>query len=81
MFTQRKRGRSFAAPDFRIRIASEVPKMTKRIIPPCRKCPYKLGKVTAPKNPCPSCKLNGYSAYEQMIKLAEGGGKDVKQRV
>lgn len=55
--------------------------MTKRIIPPCRKCPYKLGKVTAPKNPCPSCKLNGYSAYEQMIKLAEGGGKDVKQRV
>ncbi len=49
--------------------------MSKRIIPPCAKCPYKLGQVTTPVNPCTACKLNGYDAYEQMKKIAIKVGK------
>lgn len=45
--------------------------MAKRIIPPCAKCPYKLGKVTTPANPCPACKMNGYEAYDQMKDMAK----------
>lgn len=49
--------------------------MAKRIIPPCAKCPYKLGQVTTPAKPCPACKLNGYEAYEQMKNLAKTKSK------
>ena len=36
-----------------------------RIIPPCKKCPYRLGQVRTVANPCPQCRLNGYQAYER----------------
>ncbi len=36
---------------------------------PCAECPYKLGAVTTPINPCPQCKLNNYNAYERFLKL------------
>lgn len=36
---------------------------------PCSKCPYKLGQVHTPVNPCPQCKLNGYQSFEWMLKL------------
>ncbi len=36
---------------------------------PCAECPYKLGAVTAPINPCPQCKRNNYDAYERFLKL------------
>ena len=36
-----------------------------RIIPPCAKCPYKLGLVHTVVNPCPQCKVNGYQMYER----------------
>jgi hypothetical protein len=44
-------------------------KLMKRIKPPCRKCPYKLGIVKTPANPCPQCKQNGYSSYEWFQKV------------
>lgn len=47
----------------------------KKIIPPCAKCPYKLGQIASFSNPCPACKMNGYTAYEQMKKLASQEGK------
>lgn len=43
-------------------------KKIKHIIPPCRKCPYKLGYVKTLVNPCPQCKLNGYSSYDHFLK-------------
>lgn len=49
--------------------------MAKRIIPPCAKCPYKLGKVATPANPCPACKLNGCEAYDQMKDMAKAKSK------
>ncbi len=36
---------------------------------PCAKCPYKLGVVTTPFNPCTECRLNGYKTYEWFLKL------------
>lgn len=36
---------------------------------PCVKCPYKLGVVTTPFNPCTECRLNGYKTYEWFLKL------------
>lgn len=41
-----------------------------QIIPPCKKCPYKLKQVHTVVNPCPQCKLNGYSAYERFKEQA-----------
>lgn len=35
---------------------------------PCGKCPYKLGLMTTPVNPCPECKMKGYSSYEWFLK-------------
>lgn len=35
---------------------------------PCQKCPYTLGQVHTPKNPCPECKLNHYGTYEWFRK-------------
>ena len=43
-----------------------------KIIPPCPKCPYKLGQVETLKNPCPECKLNDYMTYEAFITMAVG---------
>ena len=43
-----------------------------KIIPPCPKCPYKLGQVETFKNPCPECRLNDYSAYETFKSMAVG---------
>lgn len=40
----------------------------KHIVPPCRKCPYKLGQVKCVVNPCPQCKQNGYSAYDRFVE-------------
>ncbi|MCM1328147.1 MAG: hypothetical protein NC253_01785 [Ruminococcus sp.] len=37
-------------------------------IPPCSKCPYKLGLVETVFNPCPQCMLNNYSSFEQFQK-------------
>ena len=41
--------------------------MAKHTIPPCPKCPYKLGQVKTTINPCPQCKLNDYNAYDRFI--------------
>lgn len=35
----------------------------KKLIPPCSKCPYKLGQIKTLVNPCPQCKRNGYSSF------------------
>ena len=43
-------------------------KETKHIIPPCPKCPYKLGQVKTLINPCPQCKRNGYGAYDSFTR-------------
>ncbi len=44
---------------------------------PCAKCPYKLGAVETPVNPCPQCKLNNYDACERFLKLP-WQGEDLK---
>ena len=50
-----------------------------RLIPPCKKCPYKLGQVHTMVNPCPQCKTNGYEAYERFKGYAKGSdGEDDK---
>ena len=37
---------------------------------PCAKCPYKLGLVKTPFNPCPECKMDGcYKSYEWFQKI------------
>ena len=38
-----------------------------RIKPPCKKCPYKLGRVQFVENPCPQCKMNNYQTYHMLI--------------
>lgn len=40
----------------------------KHIKAPCAKCPYKLGLVKTPVNPCPECRLNGYQSYKQFVR-------------
>lgn len=47
----------------------KLKKLIYRINPPCAKCPYKLGLVETLVNPCPKCKLDGYSAYERFLKM------------
>ena len=39
----------------------------RHIIPPCAKCPYKLGNVKTLVDPCPQCKHDGYSAYDRFL--------------
>ena len=34
--------------------------------PPCKKCPYTLGRVKFTKSPCPQCKLNNYNMYDML---------------
>lgn len=36
---------------------------------PCGKCPYKLGIIETPANPCPQCKRNNYDSYERFLNL------------
>lgn len=47
-------------------------KLINQIKQPCAKCPYKLGAVETPVNPCPQCKLNGYQSYEWFLKQLSG---------
>lgn len=42
---------------------------------PCPKCPYTLGLIHTVTNPCPECKLNGYSAYEWFRKAQRPGNE------
>ena len=49
-----------------------------RLKPPCPKCPYTLGQVKTLTNPCPQCKLNGYSMYEQFMKQMPGEEQNAK---
>lgn len=35
---------------------------------PCKECPYKLGLIRTPVNPCLQCKMNGYSSFETFKK-------------
>jgi hypothetical protein len=53
----------------------------------CSKCPYTLGWVKTPRNPCPECKASGYRMFEEFSRRAhyppasapaeanEGGGE------
>lgn len=40
---------------------------------PCGKCPYKLGIIETPANPCPQCKRNNYDSYERFLNLPQQG--------
>lgn len=43
-----------------------------QVKPPCSKCPYKLGHIQTPANPCPQCRMDNYRNYslfkEQLSK-------------
>jgi hypothetical protein len=45
-----------------------IEKLIHKIIPPCYKCPYKLGLVKFVSDPCYHCKMNGYSTYFKLIE-------------
>ena len=45
---------------------------------PCSKCPYTLGQVRTPVNPCPQCKANGYRSYELFKAGQFPGGEKTK---
>lgn len=48
----------------------KLKKLIYGINPPCAKCPYKLGLIETPVNPCPQCKLDGcYMSYEWFQKI------------
>lgn len=47
----------------------KLKKLINQIKAPCAKCPYKLGIVETPINPCPQCKLDGYQSYEWFHKM------------
>lgn len=49
--------------------------LNNRMKAPCAKCPYKLGLMKTPINPCPQCKQNGYSSYEWFQKQLAGEKK------
>ena len=38
------------------------------LIPPCKKCPYKLGQVQTPTSPWFQCKINEYRTFEEYRK-------------
>jgi len=46
----------------------KIGKWLDQINPPCKKCPYKLGMIQTPVNPCPQCKVNDYKSYELFKK-------------
>ena len=57
----------------------KVRNVIRRIKAPCGKCPYKLGIVETPANPCPQCKRNNYDSYERFLNLPLHG-KSYKNR-
>lgn len=42
-----------------------IRKLFYQIKPPCARCPYTLGQVHTPVNPCPTCRGNGYQTFER----------------
>ena len=44
-------------------------------IPTCPQCPYKLGIIKTLTNPCPHCKMTGYSTYKRFLKQMEKQSK------
>jgi mannitol-1-phosphate/altronate dehydrogenase len=50
-------------------------KIIYKIKPPCRKCPYKQGKVSIAIIPCRNCKENGYNMYERLVKTEQERAK------
>ncbi len=38
------------------------------VMPPCSKCPYKLGLIHTVRNPCPQCKHNNYHTYKRFLE-------------
>lgn len=42
---------------------------------PCKKCPYKLGRVMFFSSPCPDCEQKGYELGRKMIAERKGSGK------
>lgn len=62
----------------------EVLGMKEKSESPCFKCPYKLGVIKTLVNPCPQCKMTGYSTYKRFIKqmeLARGTKKNMDGRL
>ena len=57
----------------------KLKKLIDRVKPPCAKCPYKLGTVETPINPCPQCKLDGYQSYEWFRKLQWSGENPINR--
>lgn len=51
----------------------KVRNVIRRIKAPCGKCPYKLGIIETPANPCPQCRQNSYSSYEWFQKVQQQG--------
>ena len=52
----------------RMEVLKEMINLIRRVIQPCKKCPYKLGLLETTMNPCPQCKLNNYQAYDEFKK-------------
>ena len=38
---------------------------------PCDECPYKLGQIRTPINPCPQYQLNNYGTFDEFKKQME----------
>lgn len=55
-------------------------KLIYRMKPPCSRCPYTLGQVHTPVNPCPQCRLDGYRSYEAFKKGVSGTKKGKTER-
>ena len=36
--------------------------------PPCARCPYRLGLVKFVQSPCPACRMDGYSTYDDLTR-------------
>ena len=45
-------------------LSLRIAKLLSKRNPPCPSCPYKLGIIRTPVNPCPQCEQNGYKTYE-----------------
>ena len=43
----------------------------------CNNCPYILGYLKLPEDPCPRCKKSDYKIYRKMAYSAYGEGEDV----
>lgn len=51
-----------------------------KVIPPCSKCPYKLGLVHTVDNPCPQCKQNSYRTFDRFQKRVAGDELQLKAK-